>query len=119
MNTLSRSIFVGAALAMLLAGCQKKDAPAVTSHGEPAQTFTNAPPISQTPTRDPSVPAAATVFAAQDAADKAKTQQDTNTLQHQPNPQREMTKEDESKAMPLPGQANDHSAIALDKSKRR
>jgi hypothetical protein len=36
-----QSIFMGAALSMMLAGCQKTDAPAVTPDGKPSQTITN------------------------------------------------------------------------------
>jgi hypothetical protein len=43
--------------------------------------------------------------------------QDTAALQQKPAPQEKMTKAEESKTMPLPGQANDHSTTALDKSK--
>ena len=118
MNKLSRSIFTGgAALAIMLAGCQRSDAPAVTSNGAAPQPVTNATPIPQFPRGDPSVPDAATAFAAQDAADKTKTMQDTTALQQKPAPQEKMTKAEESKAMPLPGQANDHSTTSLDKNK--
>ena len=118
MNKVSRSIFTGgAALVIMLAGCQRSDAPAITSNGAPPQPVTNATPIPQMSKGDPSVPDAATVFAAQDAADKTKAMQDTTALQQKAAPQEEMTKAQESKAMPLPGQANDHSTTALDKSK--
>ena len=116
MNKALRSVFVGAALTMALAGCQKSDAPAITSNGAPPEPVTNAAPIPQMPKGDPSVPDATTAFAAQDAAEKTKAMQDTTALQQKPAPQEEMTKVEESKAMPLPGQANDHSTTALDKS---
>ena len=127
MNRISRSIFAGAALAVVLAGCQKSDVPAITSNGAPPQRVTDAAPIPQMPKGDPSVPDATAAFAAQDAAEKAKAMQDTTVLQEKPAPQEEMTKEEmtkqemtkseESKAMPLPGQANDHSSTDLDKNK--
>jgi hypothetical protein len=101
MNRASRSILVGAALAMVLAGCQRSDAPGITQ-------------VSQ---GDPSVPDAATTFAKQDAADKTKAMQDTTALRRNAAPQQEMTKAQESKAMPLPGQANDDSNLAGDKNK--
>ena len=111
MNTVSGSILIGAALAMLLVGCQKNDEPGVTSRGQPSSTVTNnIAPIPQTSTPDPSLP---------DAAGKAAGTQDTTALQHKAAPQTKMTKEEESKAMPLPGQANDHSTTALDKSKSK
>ena len=117
MNRVSRSIFAGAALAMVLAGCQRSDTPAVTSHGTPPQPVASATPIPQMPNADSAVPDAATAFAAQDAAAKTKSMQDTTALQQKPDPQEKMTKVEESKAMPLPGQANDHSTTALDKGK--
>lgn len=117
MNKVSRSIFAGAALAMALAGCQKSDAPAIISIGVPPEPVTNATPIPQFPKGDPSLPDAATAFAARDAVEKAKAMQETTALQQAPAPQERMTKAEESKAMPLPGQANDHSTTALDKNK--
>ena len=117
MNHVFRSIFAGAALAMALTGCQKSDAPAITSNGAPPEPITNTAPIPQFAKGDPSVPDASTVFAAQDAAEKARAMQDTAALQQKSAPQEKMTKAEESKAMPLPGQANDHSTTALDKNK--
>jgi hypothetical protein len=118
MSRVFRSIsFAGVALAVVLASCQKSDAPAVTSTSAPPQPVTNAAPIPQFPKGDPSVPDADTAFAAQDAVDKTKAMPDTAAPQQKPAPQEEMTKAEESKAMPLPGQANDHSTTALDKNK--
>ena len=117
MNRVSRSVFAGVALAVVLAGCQKSDAPAVTSIGAPPQPVTSATPTPQFPKGDPSVPDAGSALATQDAADKTKAMQDTTALQQKQAPQEEMTKAEESKAMPLPGQANDHSTTALDKNK--
>jgi len=114
MNNVSRSIFVGAALAMALAGCQKSDPPAAGSNGGPAQTAVSSAEIPKQPTGDASVPTAAAVEA-KDAADKTAAMQDVNAMQHKAAPQEPMTKAEESKAMPLPGQANDHSTTALDK----
>jgi hypothetical protein len=111
MNTVSRSILLGATLALLLLGCQKKDEAAVKSSGQPSPTVTNnAAPIPKMSTPDPSVP---------EAVGKGGGTQDTTALQHKAAPQEQMTKEEESKAMPLPGQANDHSTTALDKSKSK
>lgn len=117
MNKAFRSIFIGAAISIALAGCQRNDAPAITSNGAPPESVTTATPIPQFPKGDPSVPDASTVFAAQDAAEKAKAMEDTTALQQKPAPQEPMSKTEESKAMPLPGQVNDHSNTALDKSK--
>ena len=117
MNRVSRSMFVGAALAMILAGCQKSDAPAVNSSSAPPLPTTEATPTPPMAKGDPSVPDAATVFAAQDAAENTKAIQDSIAMQQKPAPQEEMTKAEESQAMPLPAQANDHSTTALDKNK--
>jgi len=87
------------------------------SNGAPQEVVTHATPIPQMSKGDPSLPDASTVFTAQDAADKAKAIDDTTALQQKAAPQEKMTKAEESKAMPLPGQANDHSTTALDKSK--
>jgi hypothetical protein len=76
-HKLCQSIFLGAALSMMLAGCQKTDAPAVKSDGTPSQTITNVTPVPQAPTRDTSLPEAAAVFGARDAGEKAKAMQDT------------------------------------------
>lgn len=119
MNKVCQSIVMGAALSMMLVGCQKNDAPAVTSDGKSSQTVTNVTPVPQTPTRDPSVPEAAAVFGARDAGEKAKAMQDTTALQKEPTHAQEMTKQEESIAMPLPGQGSDHSVTGLDKSKRK
>ena len=117
MNRVSRSIFIGAALAMVLAGCQKSDVPAITSSGAPPEPVTNASPTPQMPKGDPSLPDAATALAAQDAADKTKAMPDSTALQQKPAPKETMSKAEESKAMPLPGQVNDHSTTALDTNK--
>jgi len=118
MHYVHRSIFTGAALAALLAGCQNGDAPPTTSNREPSQAVTNAASIPQMPTRDPSLPDATTTFAAQAAADKTKDVQNSAALPQKPATREKMTREEESKAMPLPGQANDHSTTALDKKRK-
>lgn len=102
---------------MALAGCQKSDAPAMTSNGVPPEPVISATRIPRFPKGDPPVPDAATAFAAQDAADKTKAMQDTTARQQKPSPQEEMSKAEESKAMPLPGQVNDHSTTARDTNK--
>lgn len=107
MNTASRSILVGAALVMVLAGCQRKDEPAVTSSGQPAPNVTsNTVPMPQTSTPVPPLPEVAGKTAETTAESTAGTQ-------------KELTKQEESQAMPLPGQANSHSTTALDKSKSK
>ena len=110
MNTISRSILIGGAVVMVLVGCQKKDESDVASKVQPSATVTsNSAPIAPTSTPDRSVP---------DVTGKAPATQDTTALQRKAEPQDKMTKEEESKAMPLPSQANDHSTTALDKNKR-
>ena len=109
MNTVSRSALIGAALVTLLVGCQKANEPTVTSSGQPSPNVTaSVPPIAQTSTPDHSLP---------DAVGEVAGSQDIDALQHKAAPQEKMTKEEESKAMPLPSQANDHSTTALDKNK--
>ena len=115
MSNVSRSIFIGAALAMALAGCQRTETPATTPNGGPAQSTSSSASIPQQPPGDASVPSSATAAAANDAADKATSTQEVNAMQHKAAPQEPMTKAEESKGMPLPGQANDHSTTALDK----
>ena len=66
------------------------------------------------PASDPSRPDAASVFAALDDAERAKALQDAAAALNTSGPQNTMTKEQESKAMPLRGQANDHSAVVRD-----
>jgi hypothetical protein len=109
MNAASRSMLAGAALAMALAGCQKSEPPAITSIDAPPRPVANGTPNAQMPKGDPSVPDAATTFAAQAVAEKPEGMQDTAAPRQKPAPREEMTKAEESKAMPLPGQANDHS----------
>jgi hypothetical protein len=111
MNTISRSILIGGALVLVLVGCQKKDESDVASGVRPSATGTsNAAPTAPTATPDRSVP---------DVTGKAAATQDTTALQQKAAPQEKMTKEEESKAMPLPSQANDHSTTALDKNKKK
>ena len=100
---------------MVLMGCQKKDELAVAPSVQPSATATNpSAPATQSATPDPSVPEAAAK-----AEGKAAATQNTTVLQRDATPQAKMTKEEESKAMPLPSQANDHSTTALDKSKKK
>src|SRR5437762_9757856 len=114
MDRVADSIFVCAAAAILLAGCQKQ-VPTALSKEEPRQVVVAATtPVPQT-TRDPSLPDAASALAAEDAAQKAKAT-DEAELQQKPPAQVDMTKQEEAKAMPLPSQANDHSTTALDKN---
>lgn len=117
MNNVFRSIVAGTALAMALAGCQRSESPAAAKDGTPLNAITTTAPVQPIAKGDPSAADAATTFAARDAADGTKTTLDTTALQQKQAPQEAMTKAEESKAMPLPSQANDHSTTALDKSK--
>lgn len=115
MNTLNRTIFVAAALAAFLPACHNSEEPSAVSNGQPSQVVADATPIHLGSGRDPSLPDASAVFAEQDAADKATA--DATALQQAAIPQKEMSKEEESKAMPLPSQANDHSNPVLEEKK--
>jgi uncharacterized lipoprotein NlpE involved in copper resistance len=136
MEKVSRAIFVSAALVLSLVGCQKTEQPAVVATER--QVVVDATPIQQTPTRDPSLPDAATALAQQEAAEKAKAEStpsvppaaapqepmtkpadETTAAQQKASPQEPMTKEEEAKAMPLPSQPNDHSTTALDKNTQK
>ncbi len=116
MSKVFTSVLTTVALVIALAGCQKKDETGVTSDASRLQSTANPAPAAQT-TRDPSLPDAASALAKDKASDQAKTIQDSTALQRTPAPQKEMTKQEESMAMPLPSQANDHSTTALDKNK--
>lgn len=63
---------------------------------------------------NPSVPDATSAFAGQDATERAKAMQADKTALNKFSPPSTMSKEQESKAMPLPGQANDHSTPGRD-----
>ena len=67
---------------------------------------------------DTSVPDASSSFAAQDAAMRAKALQDAAAALNTSGPPSTMSKEQESKTMPLPGQANDHSTGARDDKRK-
>lgn len=115
MIKLSRAVLCAAALMTTVAACQRAPE-AVVSNGQPPQSVVEAGPVlSQGTFRDPSLPDASTVFAAEAAADKAR--QDAIALQQVATPQKEMTKAEESKEMPLPSQANDLSTTVLDKTR--
>ena len=78
MKTVSDSMILGAAHAMLLSGCQETDGSAVTSNGNPWPAVSIATPMAQAPIGDPWRVDAAAVFAALDAAEKAKTMRNTS-----------------------------------------
>lgn len=89
-----------------LAACGKRDAPVAPA--APVSTVTVPP--GPTVSSDPSLPAAGSVVAPPTTA----------TAQDAPSGRAngKMTREQESSAMPMPGQVNNHSSTALDPVKR-
>ena len=75
--------------------------PSVAEPGAPASG------ISSAESKDPSMPSSATQTPGPS----------TSESQKMTNPRAKMTTEEESTAMPKPGQANDHSSTALDAKK--
>lgn len=105
-------VALGAIAALLLAGCGKPADEAAVSNGQPSQVASHAEPIPTPFARDPSVPDASAVFAAQDAADKAMNAKAAPAPAAAATPQKPMTEAEESKSMPMAGQANNHSTSA-------
>lgn len=94
--TFSRSILVSACLALFLIGCKKAEtppAPKLDSSGSVAA------PVSAMPPSEASTPAAAPT-AGTGSGDASGSTQATP---------KELSKDQESSAMPLSGQANNHS----------
>jgi hypothetical protein len=102
----ARRLLVGTATTVLLTACQNETARLPGSVPLPA--------VLNGTSATPAVPDAAAALAAQDA--KAKAGQDATGVQNQPTPASTMSKEEESRTMPQPGQANDHSTLAPNKS---
>ena len=101
----SRSILVSAVLALVLVGCKKADtppAPKLDSSGSVAA------PVSAMPPSEASTPPAA-AGATTGSGDASGTTQ--------ANP-KELSKEQESAAMPLSGQANNHSTAPAANEKK-
>jgi hypothetical protein len=104
MNIPCRFILLTCALlASLVAGCNDRPQPG----GNRATTTAMSPPVGHP---DPSMPAETPTPPANPAetSDHAKAD---------PNPHREMTKQEEASGMPMPGQNNDESSLALDPKK--
>ena len=101
-------LFSAALAALVLSACEKSTvvpAPSVASPSGTGLTGSIPAPISTAPgnSTDTSLPAV-----------KPVTPGDLPTgSQNKPNPQGSMTKQEESMAMPKPGQANDHSTPVL------
>jgi len=86
---ISFATVVAAALLLSLSACQRSVEPAVAFNGQPSQTVIHSGPIVQQGTiRDPSLPDASSVFAAEVAAEKARADalvlQQASTLQTAP-----------------------------------
>jgi hypothetical protein len=112
MNVASASTAISVAFAVLLAGCQHGDGAAVTlAPSEAPLRAASSRIVAPRSTTDRSLPDAASVFEPHGAS---ATISNIAAVQQQALPQEKMTKEEESMAMPLPGQANDHSSLALD-----
>lgn len=91
---------VGSGLLVLAAGLVACSPAALPPAAErPAATGV---PLVQGPDRDPSVPMAAAVFAAQDSVKPAPPEAVAS-------PQKPLTNAEESAAMPMAGQVNNHS----------
>lgn len=66
---------VAAALLLSLSACQRSVEPTVAFNGQPSQTVLHSGPVVQQGTiRDPSLPDASSVFAAEEAAEKARAE---------------------------------------------
>ncbi len=104
-----------ALLALLaLSGCERKPADPPTPKAELNTPVAPAPAVaSSSGTPDPSVPAAAATVAVQAPA-AASTARDEPANR----PTDGLTKAQESNAMPMPGQVNNHSTTAIDAAKR-
>lgn len=105
-----------ALLALLaLSGCERKPAdPPTPKAAELNMPVAPAPAVaSSSGTPDPSVPAAAAAVAVQAPA-AASTARDEPANR----PTDGLTKAQESNAMPMPGQVNNHSTTAIDPAKR-
>ena len=76
MNRTQKTIttLVAASLALAISACQRSGEPAVTWNGQPSQTAIHSGPVVQGTMRDPSLPDAATVFAAEELAEKARAE---------------------------------------------
>ncbi len=101
MNTRVRTFMAGGAIMALLAGCHPESSTVKVWDGDP-----HLPDASRVFTKDnPEMIRAEREDAAADAAAAAAI------------PPQAVTSEQESKSMPLPGQANDHSSKDLDGKK--
>lgn len=107
---------VSIAVALNLVACDRDAGSVLPSAGPTAAASRSA--SSGGVARDTSVPDASSTFAAQDATERAKALQDTAAALNKSGPPTTMSTEQESKTMPMPGQANDHSTPARDDKRK-
>lgn len=93
----ARYMLVPAFLVLILSACKKADAPPTPEVGSSV-----AAPVSAVPPSDATMPPPAAVTTNSGNASESPTQADSKAL----------TKEQESSAMPLSGQANNHSTTS-------
>jgi len=114
------ALLAALALALGLAACSRSDETASQRFAArtPAQPDAASTPAPGTQSASQGVPAPGTISAqtpnptgTADGADKANS---AETAKASDPPMKSMDKEEESKAMPQPGQANDHSTVAQD-----
>lgn len=110
------SLLLAAAILAATAACQRGDEPQAITNGQPTQVASEPVHIQVGSTRDPTLPDAGAVFAAQDAADKAK--EDALALQQATAPQPGAAKsEDPKEAQAAPGPAPDRFSVAPENTK--
>lgn len=110
------SLLLAAAILATTAACQRSDEPQAITNGQPTQVASEPVHIQVGSTRDPSLPDAGAVFAARDAADKAK--EDALALQQATAPQSDAAKsEDPKEAQAAPGPAPDRLSVAPENTK--
>ena len=95
---------IAIAAAAVLVACGDKASPPPQTNVSPTVSGAVPPPAASTPPAIPTPPSTAP------ATNPAATAKDSAAT----NPKEEMSKEQESKSMPMAGQANNHSSTALD-----
>jgi len=117
-NTPALGLALSLAVALSLAACGRDSGPVVVAPAPVVATAAIGPAAPAGVRMDTSVPDATSVFAAQAAAERAKALQDAAAAANNSGPPNSMSKEQESKAMPLAGQANDHSTPGRDDKRK-
>lgn len=110
--TRALGLTLAATVTLSLAACGRDTDPVLPKPVAATAAVAVAPPTAAGTTPDTSVPDASRTFADQDAAERAKASQGTAAALNQSGPPNTMSEAQESKAMPLAGQANDHSTPA-------